>query len=71
MNLLKVVFCTDGIFPHQIGGMQRHSRLLLESLAAFDVELTVIHPHEGVQVFNDELRIKEFAIRGIDKKKNY
>jgi glycosyltransferase involved in cell wall biosynthesis len=39
---IPVVFCTDGIFPHSVGGMQRHSRLLIEALAATgEVELTV------------------------------
>ena len=29
---IPVIFCTDGIFPHTVGGMQRHSRLLVEAL---------------------------------------
>ncbi len=54
VNKLKVLFCTDGIFPHAVGGMQRHSRLLVEQLAAMqDMELIVVHPHEGVSVFNN------------------
>ncbi len=71
MSALKVVFCTDGIAPHQIGGMQKHSRLLIEALSSFDVNLFVIHPHKGVKVFDETLKIQEFAIEGIDKKKNY
>jgi len=51
---VEVLFCTDGIFPHAVGGMQRHSRLLVEQLAASgEVDLKVIHPHEGVNVFNN------------------
>lgn len=56
MSLKKteVLFCTDGIFPHAVGGMQRHSRLLVEELAAMDhIDLKVIHPHEGLNVFNN------------------
>ena len=51
---IEVLFCTDGIFPHAVGGMQRHSSLLIEELAATGaVELIVVHPHEGKQLFND------------------
>jgi glycosyltransferase involved in cell wall biosynthesis len=50
----EVLFCTDGIFPHAVGGMQRHSRLLVEALAGMeDLDLKVIHPHEGIKVFNN------------------
>ncbi|HQV00312.1 MAG: glycosyltransferase family 4 protein [Bacteroidia bacterium] len=47
---MEVVFCTSGIFPESIGGIQRHSRLLIEALTAFnDIKLTVIHPHSKLQ----------------------
>ena len=69
---LQIAFATDGIFPHTVGGMQRHSRLLAEHLASTgEVKLTVIHPHKGTQVFDPELGINEIAIEGIDLKKNY
>ncbi|CAN5465111.1 glycosyltransferase family 4 protein [soil metagenome] len=62
MKRLNLVFCTDGIFPHAIGGMQRHSALLVEALAAMNLmDITVIHPHDKV-VFNPALGIKEIAI---------
>jgi glycosyltransferase involved in cell wall biosynthesis len=49
----EVLFCTDGIFPHAVGGMQRHSALLIEELARYDnISLTVVHPHKGISVFN-------------------
>jgi glycosyltransferase involved in cell wall biosynthesis len=68
---LKICFVTDGIFPYAVGGMQRHSRLLVEELAKdTSVLLTVVHPHPGVSVFNDE-RIKEIAVEGIDTSKFY
>ena len=30
---MRVVLCTDGVYPQAMGGMQRHSRLLAEHLA--------------------------------------
>ena len=60
---IPVLFCTDGIFPHAVGGMQRHSRLLVEELAQTGmVDLVVVHPHEGVQVFDPARGIREIAI---------
>jgi len=60
---IKLFFCTDGIFPHAVGGMQRHSLLLISELAAYpDIDITVIHPHGGVQIFDDKLGIKELCI---------
>lgn len=50
----EILFCTDGIFPHAVGGMQRHSRLLIEQLAAMpDISIKVIHPHQGIRVFEN------------------
>lgn len=41
-----ILFCTDGIFPHSIGGMQRHSLLLLEEMIKYNrADITVVHPH--------------------------
>lgn len=69
---LKVIICTDGIFPHAVGGMQRHSRLLIEELASNqNVELVVIHPHTNNLVYSDFKNVKEITIEGIDTKKNY
>jgi hypothetical protein len=60
---VSVIFCTDGIFPHMVGGIQRHSRLLAESLAkSGQVNLTVIHPHRNIKVFDPELNIEEIII---------
>ena len=68
---MKVAICTDGIYPHAMGGMQRHSRLLVEHLARTgEVELTVIHPH-AQQVFDPALRINEVRVVDIDKNKFY
>lgn len=64
---LRIALCTDGVFPHAMGGMQRHSRLLAEHLARRpDVRLTVLHPHAGIQVFDPALGIEEVIVTGID-----
>lgn len=68
---VKVIVCTDGIFPHSVGGMQRHSRLLIETLAKINhIELVVLHPHDE-NVFSPELSITEIHIAPIDSSKNY
>lgn len=69
---VRIAFVTDGIFPLTVGGMQRHSRMLVEELARTGkVKLTVIHPHKGEQVFDSNLGIREIALEGIDSAKNY
>jgi glycosyltransferase involved in cell wall biosynthesis len=69
--MIKVVLCTDGVFPQAMGGMQRHSRLLAEHLArSGEVELTVIHPH-AAGVFQPGAGIRELAIAPIDPHKFY
>ena len=66
---IKVIFCTDGIFPHMVGGIQRHSRLLAEALAkSGKVNLMVIHPHEGITVFDSDLGIEEIVV--VNEKKS-
>ncbi|NNF01932.1 MAG: glycosyltransferase family 4 protein [Bacteroidia bacterium] len=68
---LKVVFCTDGIFPNAVGGMQKHSRLLIEELAKDPgIELTVIHPHPNERIFDENLNITEIGLNG-ELHKNY
>lgn len=70
--MLKVLFCTDGIFPHEVGGMQRHSRLLVEALAKTgEVELVVVHPHVGEAIFADFEQVKEIALEPMPGKKHY
>lgn len=71
MNKIKLTFCTDGIFPYTVGGMQRHSRLLLDELSHYpDLEITVIHPHKET-IFPASTGIKEIKLQGIDPNKNY
>lgn len=69
---IPVLFCTDGIFPHSVGGMQRHSRLLVEALAATgEVALTVLHPHLGVRVFEGWDHVEEVQLPPLPGKKHY
>lgn len=68
---LRVALCTDGVFPHALGGMQRHSRLLAEHLArSGDVELVVLHPHRE-RVFDAGSRIEEVHVEPIDQERLY
>ena len=68
---LRIALCTDGVFPHAMGGMQRHSRLLAEHLAAIEgVRLIVIHPH-APGIFDPRLGIQEVAIAPIDQQRFY
>lgn len=61
MKRMHALFCTDGIFPHAVGGMQRHSLLLIKELAKTgEIDLSVIHPHDKT-VFDDS-RIKEYPL---------
>jgi len=68
--MVKLAFCTDGIFPHSVGGMQRHSRLLIEELSRYDIHITVFHPHKDF-LFEKYSNITEIYIEDIDKNKNY
>lgn len=68
---LRVAICTDGVFPHVLGGMQRHSRLLVEHLAALgEVEITVLHPHDH-GVFAGLVAIQERPLAPIDPQRFY
>ncbi|HRD51413.1 MAG TPA: glycosyltransferase family 4 protein [Flavobacteriales bacterium] len=70
-RLLHIALCTDGVFPHAMGGMQRHSRLLAEHLARIPgIRLSVIHPHSE-QVFDPTLGIAEVRVPGMDTSRIY
>lgn len=72
MSKTKVLFCTDGIFPHSVGGIQRHSQLLLSALAQRgQVELTVVHPHRGQTLFEQFPEVKEIVLDLPSSNKNY
>lgn len=72
MGQKKLIFCTDGIFPLAVGGMQRHSSLLIPQLARMsDWEITVIHPHQGKTFFAEFPNIKERVVAPLPGKQNY
>ena len=67
----QIVFCTDGIFPHAVGGMQRHSSLLIEELArSGKFKIIAIHPHKK-NVFSPSLGIEEIALDFPRNEKSY
>jgi glycosyltransferase involved in cell wall biosynthesis len=71
MPELHIALCTDGVFPLATGGMQRHSRLLAEHLAAIEgVTITVFHPHPPGQ-FASSSGIREVHVPGIDVHRFY
>ncbi len=68
---MKIAITTDGIFPHSIGGIQRHSLNLIKHLSEFDgLELFVVHPHKET-LFSDLDNVREFKIEDIDQNKLY
>jgi glycosyltransferase involved in cell wall biosynthesis len=56
---VRILFLTDGLFPFQIGGMQKHSSVLVKLLAEREVDLTVIHP--GGKNFSDQKLAEQFG----------
>jgi glycosyltransferase involved in cell wall biosynthesis len=64
-NQLRVAICTGGVFPHAVGGSQRHTKLLVEHLARFpDLKLVVVHPHE-TRVFTDLPDVEEVRVKPV------
>ncbi len=67
---MHIAFCTDGIYPLMTGGMQKHSRLLVEALSVYeDLTITVLHPHSEI-IFHSS-RIKEIQLSPINTNRNY
>jgi glycosyltransferase involved in cell wall biosynthesis len=56
---VRILFLTDGLFPFQIGGMQKHSSVLVKLLAERGLDLTVIHP--GGKDFSVEKLKEQFG----------
>jgi glycosyltransferase involved in cell wall biosynthesis len=61
---MHVAICSDGVFPASMGGIERHTRLLVESLAARhrELRLTVIHTHPGTRFFESFESVAEIAV---------
>lgn len=59
---IPVAICTDGVFPHFVGGAQRHTRLLVEHLACYDdLDISVLHQHPE-KVFTDNPGVREITV---------
>lgn len=61
---MTIALATDGIFPESVGGMQRHSKFLIEGLSTLLDEgssLHVLHPHEQ-QLFPDLANVVEHSL---------
>ncbi len=62
---MNLTFLTDGIYPYQLGGMQKHSFYLAEFMAREGVNVHLYHlGGEGSVPFSDQARknIKEFVV---------
>jgi len=61
---MHVAICSDGVFPASMGGIERHTRLLVENVATRhpDVRLTVIHTHPGTRFFEQFANVTEIAV---------
>jgi glycosyltransferase involved in cell wall biosynthesis len=70
---MHVAICSDGVFPEAIGGMQRHTRLLVETIAKFhpEIRLTVIHTHPGKRLFEATPGVEEIALAPRPGKRQY
>lgn len=53
---MRVGIVTDGVFPHAVGGIQRHTARLAPGLAALGVDVEVIAP-EGQRVVDAEYEV--------------
>ena len=69
---VQVVFCTDGVYPQLVGGIQKHTRLLVEELARTKkIKIAVIHQHHEQNVFDESLNITEIGIKRNKHSSNY
>lgn len=72
MNKPEILFCTNGIYPLKVGGMQKHSQLLIETLAKRNnVKLTVIHPHHQQEIFSHLPGVVEISVPPVKKEIQY
>lgn len=61
---MKVAICSDGVFPSTVGGIQRHTRLLVETLARehSGIEIVVVHPHADQSLFGGLPTVTELVV---------
>ncbi|MDX1909093.1 MAG: glycosyltransferase family 4 protein [Bacteroidia bacterium] len=46
---MKIVLLADGVYPHAVGGIQRHTALMCQYLLQAGVEVSLYHPHTDLQ----------------------
>ncbi len=70
---MHVAICSDGVFPEAIGGMERHTRLLTETIAARHpgVRVTVVHTHPGKRIFPALPNVDEVAVEPRPGRRQY
>jgi glycosyltransferase involved in cell wall biosynthesis len=61
---MHVAICSDGVFPGTIGGIQRHTRLLVETMARIEpgLRITVLHTQAGARQFPGLGNVEEVPI---------
>lgn len=71
--MTHVAICADGIFPVEVGGIQRHTDLLVRSLASTrpDLSISVLHTHAGKRLFADVAGVNEIHIAPRPGKRQY
>jgi len=70
---MRVAICSDGVFPEAVGGIQRHTRLLVESLARSypSLPITVLHTHVDKNLFAEYSNVSEVPVAARPGKKQY
>lgn len=70
---MRVAVCSDGVFPEEIGGIQRHTRLLVETLAANypELSITILHTHPDRRLFGAHSNVTEVAVAPRPGRRNY
>lgn len=70
---MHVVICSDGMFPASMGGIERHTRLLVESLAiqSQDLQITVAHTHPKTRFFGGYANVDEIGIEPKPGRRQY
>jgi len=70
---MHVAICADGVFPESVGGIQRHTRLLVESLAERHRELAiaVVHTHPATRFFGGFPNVEERPVEPRPGRRQY
>ena len=70
---MHVAVCADGIYPAEVGGVQRHTRLLVEHIAKRhpDVRVTVVHSHPEHRFFAGCSSVREVPVASRPGRRTY